>query len=104
MPTPAVTHDLKGLTLSKSVVEGCGDVTGTVTLTRTGPAGGVRAALKDTMSAASMPISVTVSQGAISKNFMIRTTQVASTQRRNVGAIMNGNSFTKTLRISPSDC
>ena len=102
--TPAVTHDLKDLTLNTSVVEGCRNVTGTVTLTRTAPAGGVRVDLKDTMAAASMPTSVTVPQGAISKTFTIRTTQVATTQRGIVGAIMNGKSFTKTLRISPSDC
>ena len=102
--TPAVTHDLKGLTLSTSAVGGCRNVIGTVTLTRTAPAGGVRVALKDTMSAASMPTSVTIPQGAISKNFTIRTTQVATTQRGIIGAIMNGNSFTKTLRISPADC
>jgi probable HAF family extracellular repeat protein len=102
--TPSVAHDLKSLTLNKSVVESCRNVTGTVTLTRSAPPGGVRVTLKDTMSAASMPISVTVPEGAVSKNFTIRTTSVATTQRGVVGAILNGNSYTRQLRISPADC
>jgi hypothetical protein len=102
--TPSVTHDLKSLTLSKSVVDSCQNVTGTVTLTRPAPVGGVQVMLKDTMPAASLPVSVTVPQGAISKNFTLRTTEIATTQRGIVGAILNGNSFTRTLRISPADC
>jgi len=99
--TAAIGSTLSGLTLNRSIVAGCKDVIGTVTLAAPAPAGGLSVALKDTLASATAPLSVTVPGGTLSRNFIIRTKPVAAAQSGAVTATLEGNTLSKDLVVRP---
>ena len=66
------------LKLSKLLVAGCKSVTGTVTLTKAAPAEGVTVALSDSLPDATVPATLKILSGAMTKTFSVTTTAVAS--------------------------
>jgi len=69
---------LSELALNRSVVAGCQNVIGTVRLTEPAPAGGLRVTLSDTLLSATVPVTLTLPQGVLSKNFIVSTKPVTA--------------------------
>jgi uncharacterized delta-60 repeat protein len=92
---------LLSVTLSGTTVPGCQSLTGVVTLCAPAPAGGLEVKLTDNLSAATLPASVTVPEGASTACFTIATTPVSSNQSGNIVAKLNGVVRSATLVVRP---
>ena len=89
------------LTLKQPTVAGCKSVVGTVTLPTPAPPGGTVVELSDTLASAMSPISVKIAEGAVSRNFTIKTVPVSSNQTGYVSATLNGTTVSQPLTIRP---
>jgi hypothetical protein len=92
---------LSGITANPSAVTGGASSTGTVTLTAGAPAGDASVALSSSIAEASVPPSVTVTQGASSASFPIATTTVSSTTVGTLTATYDGVSKNTTFTVNP---
>ena len=95
------TVALANVTLSQSLVAGCKAVTGTVYLNEPAPATGVKVYLSDTLDAATVPATVTVSAGATSKTFKVTTSAVAANQAGAVSATLGSVTLGQPLTLRP---
>jgi hypothetical protein len=75
--TITLTPGVAQVSVSPSILEGGGTVTGTVFLNTAAPTGGAVVALASSSGAATVPASVTVTAGATSATFTITTTHVS---------------------------
>jgi hypothetical protein len=99
-PAPPPPPTLSSLTLSpSSVLGGLESSTGTVTLTRPAPAGGVQVFLLSSNGAASVPSSVFIPAGASSATFRVSTSIVLISTSSNISATYNGTTRTAILGI-----
>ncbi len=91
------------LTLSPTtVVGGVANSTGTVTLDEAAPTGGIAVALTSSnTTAASVPSSITVAAGAISKTFTVTSHTVTAYTSATITATANGLSKTASLIVAP---
>jgi hypothetical protein len=89
------------LSLTKSIVAGCLNVAGKVALENPAPSGGITVQLSDDIPATTVPVSVTIPAGALSKSFSVKTASVASLQSGTVSATLAGVASTKTLTVRP---
>ena len=96
-PGPAA---LSAVSVSPASVTGGNGAQGTVTLTSAAPAGGFVVTLSDNSTAASVPASVTVAQGAASASFAIGTTQVTAPTTATITASAGGVTRTASLAIA----
>jgi hypothetical protein len=97
-PPPAAS--LGSVTVSPTSVTGGTSAQGTVTLTAAAPAGGFAVTLSDNSSAATVPASVTVAQGATSASFAIATTSVTASAPVTITATAAGVTRTTTLTVT----
>ena len=81
---------LKSLTISPTSVRGGSTATGTVTLSRSAPAGGAVVQLHSSSDRASVPSSITIPAGATSARFTIQTHPVYSHTDVTITATYNG--------------
>jgi hypothetical protein len=96
-PTPAT------VTLNPASVSGGTSSTGTVTLSRAAPAGGVVVSLSSTDTAVlSVPASVTVAAGSSSRSFTVSTTTGSTDRVAHVVATANGVSQNAALQVTAS--
>ncbi len=93
--------ELQGLTLNSSTVAGCKSVTGRVTLPGPAPAGGVVVTLSDTLAAASLPATLKILEGAVSKTFTVKTVPVAASQSGEVRATLGSTTLGEDLTVRP---
>lgn len=92
---------LTSLTLRSSLVAGCKNVIGTLTLSEPAPAGGLVVTITDTLAAALPPATVTIPAGATTKNFTIKSTAVATQQNGTVTATLDETTRTQNLSVRP---
>ena len=97
----STTLAVSNVALNPSTVAGGATSTGTVTLTGPAPAGGSVVTLASNNSAATVPTSVTVAQGATSATFTVSTTAVASVVSPVITATLGASSKTATLIVNP---
>jgi hypothetical protein len=90
---------LSSITVSPTSVIGGNSSTGTLTLTRAA-ASNVVVTLSSNNASATVPLSVTVPQGATTASFSIGTTPVASSTVASISAVYNGVTKTATLTIT----
>jgi len=88
-------------TLKSSTVTGCKSVVGTVKLDTPAPAGGVLFTLSDTLTAATMPATVTVPEGALSKTFTVKTSAVETAESGTVSATLGSQTLNQDLTLKP---
>jgi N-acetylneuraminic acid mutarotase len=93
---------LAALQLNPTTVMGGQTSQATLTLSGPAPSGGAVVMLSSSNSAASVPASVTVPEGAISANFTVSTTSVASATSVTIGASYNNSNVIATLWIGAS--
>jgi N-acetylneuraminic acid mutarotase len=72
---------------------------GTITLSSAAPAGGAVVALSSSNSAASVPASVTVTEGTISASFTVNTNPVSSATSVTIAAAYNNSNASATLWV-----
>lgn len=84
-----------------TVIGGCGSSSGKIALTGAAPAGGAIVTLTNTNAKASVPATVVVPAGALSKTFTVPTSPVTSNQAGSVTATYSGVSQTLTLTVRP---
>jgi hypothetical protein len=99
-PTPQPVG-LASISLSKTTIAGCKSLTGKLTLTAPAPAGGLTVKLSDTLSAATLPVSVTIPAGSTSKSFTVKTIPVSAAQIGTVNATLDGRTLSKGLTVRP---
>ena len=92
---------LQSLGLDPTSVAGGQSSTGTVTLGSAAPAGGAQISLSSSDSAAQVPASVTVPQGATSTTFPVSTSSVGASTPVTITASYNGVTRTATLTVTP---
>ena len=92
---------LDSLTLTSNNASGCEEITGTVTLCKAAPAGGVVVNLSSTNPAASVPPSVTIQEGQTSAEFIITTQSDTSTTSGNIIARLGTISKSTQLVVQP---
>jgi hypothetical protein len=92
---------LAALTLKTTVVAGCKNVSGTVTLTRPAPASGLIVLLSDTLASASPPASLKIPAGATSKTFTVKTQPVAANEAGTVSVSVDGQTLSQPLTVRP---
>jgi hypothetical protein len=98
---PATTVALASLALGTASVKGGGTVTGTVALTAPAPAGGAVVTLSSSKpSLASVPSTVLVAAGTISKTFTITTSSTRKSASVTVAASYAGVTKTATLSVA----
>lgn len=90
-----------GLTLYPTTVKGGGKSNGSARLNGAAPAGGLGVNLSSSDTAAIVPSSVTVAEGAITKAFQVNTTTVSSNTNVVVTATTGSTSKTAMLTITP---
>src|SRR5688572_18152441 len=88
---------LSELALNRPVVAGCQNVIGTVRLTGPAPAGGLRVSLSDTLLPATVPVAITLPQGALSKNFTVSTTPVSASKSGRISASFADTTLSQNL-------
>jgi hypothetical protein len=93
---------LSTLAVSPTSVTGGTSAQGTVTLTSAAPAGGFAVALASNSTAATVPASVTVVQGAASASFAIPTGAVTFPTPVTIAASAAGVARTATLTVAPA--
>ncbi len=92
---------LSSLTLNPTTVQGGNSSTGTVTLSGPAPAGGAVVALSSSnTSVATVPSSVTVSGGATSASFTVRTQRVNSTTTVTISGSYSGTNRSALLTVT----
>jgi hypothetical protein len=96
-PSPVV---LSAISVTPTTVVGGNNSTGTVTINRPAPVGGVSVTLSSNNSAASVPASVTVTEGNTSANFNVTTTGVASDQTPQITATYDGLALSTVLTVT----
>jgi subtilisin family serine protease len=89
------------VSLTPNPITGGNGMTGTVVLEHAAPAGGIVVALKDTLTSATTPASVTVAAGATSKTFTVTTTAVTATQKGTLTATANAVAKSVVFTINP---
>ncbi len=92
---------LLSLGVSPNSVVGGSDTTGTVTLTKPAPAGGIVVAVADNRAEIATPGSVIVGAGLTSNSFGISTSAVSVTALGTVSASYSGVTKTVTLTLNP---
>jgi uncharacterized protein (TIGR03437 family) len=90
----------QSLTLSPASVAGEETVEATVVISEPAPAGGARVELSSGSSAATVPSTVTVPEGATSTSFSISTGAVGSNQTATLTATYGGSSAQATLSVT----
>lgn len=78
-----------------------GTVTGTVTLDRLAPPGGVSISLASNSAAAPVPVTLSIAGGSKQGTFTINTTQVTVSTPASLTASLNGTTATGTLTVNP---
>lgn len=99
----ATTGVLASLSIDPSVFKGGTSTRGTVTLHEAAPAGGMAIALAVDDTAATVPASITIPQGATSGAFTIDTKTVSADLRIRVTASAGGSSLTALMRLTPEN-
>lgn len=99
--TTSNTGILASLSIDPSVFLGGESTGGTVTLHDAAPAGGLRIALSSDDTAATVPASVTIAQGATSGTFAITTRSVPADVTIRIIASVGTSSLTALMRITP---
>lgn len=94
---------LSNLTLSSSAVTGGSGTTGTVTLSRPAPTGGVTIALRSNNRAAVVPATCFVSAGATQATFSITTAAVSTSTDVTLSGSYNGWTQGNELSVLPSN-
>jgi probable HAF family extracellular repeat protein len=84
-----------------TVIGGCGTASGKIALNGAAPPGGAVVTLTNTNAKASVPLTVLVPAGALSKTFTVPTSTVTSNQAGSVTASYGGVSQTLTLTVRP---
>jgi hypothetical protein len=100
-PPPPAGPVLTSLTLKNPVVAGCKPMTGTVTISSPAPTGGITVTLSETLASGSMPATVTIPAGAVSKAIKVTTTARADAESGTVSASYGGVTLSKPLQIRP---
>jgi hypothetical protein len=100
-PPPPAPPTLSAVSVNPTTVAGGGAAQGTVTLTGAAPAGGFAITLSSSHAAASVPASVTVSQGSTSATFAIATSTVATSTPVTIAATAGGVTRTAALTVTP---
>jgi uncharacterized repeat protein (TIGR03803 family) len=96
-PAPTVT-----LSLSKTVISGCLTTTGRVTLISPAPAGGTIVTLSSDNLHASVPASVKVAEGKVTRSFSITTSPVAALETAIIEArVGSATGSSETLTLKP---
>lgn len=93
---------LTGLTLDPTAVVGPAPSTGTVTISAPAPLGGTAIALSSNNGAATVPLNVTIPEGATSANFNVTTTSVPSQVVATITANLNSTNATADLTVNPN--
>lgn len=97
---PQVAGQLQSVAVSPAQVGGGSNATGTVTLSGNASFGGLVVALRSSnILVATVPLTVTVAQGASSATFTVATTKVATTQTVTITATAGSVSQTATLKV-----
>src|SRR5262245_16354736 len=100
-PTPLLPN-ASSLTLNPtSVTGGAQSSTGTVTLSGPAPAAGAQVTLSSSNAAASVPASVTIPAGSVSKTFTINTNPVAASTVATIFASYDGVTPSASLTVTP---
>jgi hypothetical protein len=94
-------HALASVRLYKKLVSGCITTRGTITLTRPARAGGLTVALHTDNPHVELPASVLVEEGALSKNFRIRSSAVGVRETATIEASIPGQVAAATLTLKP---
>ena len=92
---------LSSVSVAPSSVVGSNASNGTVVLTGPAPAGGTVVALASDKAEASVPATVTVAAGTMSKTFTINTVQVAASVTATITGSLAGASTAGTLIVNP---
>ncbi len=100
--TQAQSTTLTSLTVSPTTVTGGASSTGTVRLSAPAPAGGAVVTLSDNSAAASVPASVTVSAGAVSRTFTVTTSAVSSQTAVTITGSFGGVTRNANLTVNPA--
>ncbi len=98
-PAPA-TIALSSVAVSPSSALGGQSRTGTVTLTSAAPANGVVVSLASSISAAQVPMTVSVPGNATMANFTVTTSPVSSLTAGNISASYNGVTTSTTVTLT----
>jgi len=93
---------LSNLTLKSSAVTGGSGTTGTVTLSRPAPTGGITIALRSNNRAAAVPAACSVSAGATQATFRITTAAVSASTDVTLSGSYNGWTQGSELSVLPS--
>jgi hypothetical protein len=99
--TRSASVSASAVSLSPTTVVGGSSSTGTVTLSAAAPSGGTVVTLSDNSSAATVPASVTVAAGAISRTFTVTTSTVSAQTPVAVSAAAGGVTRSATLTLNP---
>lgn len=94
---------LSNLTLNSSAVTGGSGTTGTVTLSRPAPIGGITIALRSNNRAAAVPVACSVSAGATQATFSITTAAVSASTDVTLSGSYNGWTQGNELSVLPSN-
>ncbi len=100
-PAPSGPPALLSISASPNIVTGGNSATGTVTLTAPAPAGGISVVLASTISAISVPASMTVPANQSSASFSISTTPVSATTAGSLSASYTGITKSTTVTVTP---
>lgn len=91
---------LASLSLNPTTVAGGTSSTGTVSLSRTAPAGGIAVKLSSSTTSATVPSSVTVASGKTSATFTVKSLAVAAQKTATISATFSDQSQTAMLTIT----
>jgi len=92
---------LSSLRLSKTLLAGCLKTTGKVTLAEPAPSGGTVVSLTSSNPKVTVPASITLKAGLVTKSFPILTEVVASRESATISASAGGTPLTATLTLRP---
>jgi hypothetical protein len=105
IPSDGAERWVTSVTMNPGTVAAGSSSTGTLTLNEPAPVGGVIVQLFSDSSAAAVPASVTVPQGALSANFLVSTATVTSNVTAKIYALLNfsvGGVLNITAAAAPS--
>ncbi len=91
---------LASLSINPSVFKGGESTRGTVTLSAAAPAGGLTVALAADDTAATVPASMTVAEGASTGTFVITSKEIPAEVRIRITATAEGTSLTAWIRVT----
>lgn len=91
---------LYSVTLNPTAVAGGANSTGTVTLNRAAPSGGMAVKLASSIKSATVPASVTVASGKTTASFTVKSLAVSTQQTATITATLNSQSQTAKLIIN----